>query len=90
MRYKELIRSEVINTKNCHKLGYISDLVFDCKTGCIKQVIVPGPCHGFGLIPPASEYVINYCQICKFGDDIILVDICEEEALCERPRKLFC
>ena len=41
MRYKELIRSEVINTKNCHKLGYISDLVFDCKTGCIKQVIVP-------------------------------------------------
>lgn len=91
MRYKELTCAEVINTKNCHKLGCISDFIFDCKTGCIQKIIIPGPCHFMGFFPSASEYIIDYCKICKIGDDIILVDICEEEALCERPHhKLFC
>lgn len=90
MHFKELTCAEVINTKNCHKLGFISDFIFDCRSGCIQKIIVPGPCRCFGLIPSSSEYVINFCQICKIGKDIILVDICEEEALCERPHKWLC
>lgn len=84
MYYDSLCNAEVINLSTCHKLGYVSNFLFDCHSGTIQSLIVPGPCKFFGLLPGSSEYVIPYCRIKQIGCDIILVDICEEEALKER------
>lgn len=81
MRFCELKEKEVINEPTCNRLGYVSDIEFDCKTGQIKKLIVPGPCKVFGLFGREEEYIIDYCCICKIGADIILVNINEEKAL---------
>ncbi|MDD3413973.1 MAG: YlmC/YmxH family sporulation protein [Lachnospiraceae bacterium] len=90
MRYSELTNSEVVNIRTCRKLGYVCDLCFDCHSGQIQQLIVPGPCKFLGVFPGSSEYCINYSQIRQMGPDIILVDICEEEALHDHRGGLLC
>lgn len=81
MRLCELKQKEIINTCTCRSLGCPIDLEFDCKTGCITALIVPGPgkfCSFFGR---ESEYIIPWKCICQIGDDIILVEIQEEKCL---------
>ena len=65
MRISELKQKEVINVKDCKRLGFVGDVDFDMKTGCMLAIIVPGP----GCI----------CDICQVGDDIILVDVKPKE-----------
>ena len=42
MRLSELKCKEVINEKDCKRLGNVSDVEFDSKTGCIESIIIPG------------------------------------------------
>lgn len=49
----------------------------------IKNIIVPGQGKLFGILGREMEYVIAWCQICKIGADIILVDIDTEKCLKE-------
>ena len=79
MRLCELKQKEIINTCTCRCLGCPIDVEFDCKTGQITALVVPGPgrlCSFFGR---ESEYVIHWKCICQIGDDIILVQIQEEK-----------
>ncbi|MFI3212475.1 MAG: YlmC/YmxH family sporulation protein [Eubacteriales bacterium] len=76
MLYSELKRKEVINTRDCRRLGRVIDVEFDECQGCICKIFVA--CHGkytnlFGFEP---ELVICYNEIKKIGPDIIFVDIC--------------
>lgn len=76
MLFSELKKKEVINLKNCERLGRVSDFEFDECTGQICKLIIPGEnkwCSFFGNTP---DYVINYKDIKKIGPDIIVVDIC--------------
>ena len=41
MRFLELKEKEVINCKDCSRLGYVADVEFDCETGKILAIIVP-------------------------------------------------
>ena len=43
MRIYDLKQKEVINVKDCRRLGYVGDVDFDMKTGCMLALIVPGP-----------------------------------------------
>lgn len=83
MRLCELREKEVINTKNCKRLGCVVDLIVDMKNGCVQAIIVPGPGKLGGFFGHDSEYIIPFECICKVGPDIILVDICEEKFLRE-------
>ena len=74
--FSELMNKDVINIRDGSRLGHIQDLKINVGSGEICMVMVPGPskamyffggCHG--------EYWIEWCQICKIGTDIILVDI---------------
>ena len=79
IRLCELKQKEIINTCTCRCLGCPIDVEFDCKTGQITALVVPGPgrlCSFFGR---ESEYVIPWKCICQIGDDIILVQIQEEK-----------
>ena len=65
MRICDLRQKEVINIKDCKRLGYVCDIEFDRKT-C-------------GLFGRDTEYRIPFCRVCQIGPDIILVDIDEGE-----------
>ena len=79
MRLSELRDKEVINVRDCERLGHVYDLIFDEKTCCILSLVVPGPCKCFGLLGSDYEYIIPCRCICQIGCDIILVDVKTED-----------
>lgn len=81
MRVCELKQKEVINCCTCRNLGCPVDLSFDCKTGCIKALILPGPGKVFCLLSRESEYIIPWECVRQVGEDIILVEIREDSCL---------
>ena len=62
MLFSELKCKDVINVRDCKKLGHVCDLEFDECSGCICKIMVP-------------NIVIPYKDIRQIGPDIILVDI---------------
>ena len=81
MRFCELRRMEVINLCNCNRLGCVADAVLNMCNGRIEAIVVPGPCRICGLLGCDSEYIIPFECVKKIGDDIIMVEICEEKFL---------
>ena len=81
MRLCELREKEVINTCDCKRLGCVVDVVIDICNGCIEAIIIPGPGRICGFLGSDSEYIIPFECIKKIGEDIILVEICEEKSL---------
>ena len=80
MRYNNLRQKEVINVCEGRSLGYICDLIFDEFKGHIRAIVVPGN-SGFRGMFQRRDYVIPWKDICKIGDDVILVEI--DLATCE-------
>lgn len=81
MRICDLKQKEVINAKDCQRLGYVGDVEFDIISGKITKIIVPGPCKMWGVIGHDHEYCISFCCIKQIGADIILVDVDIEKVL---------
>ena len=81
MRICHLKQKEVINTCDCRRLGYVSDLEIDVCTGRILALIVPGAGHICGFFGRDTEYIIPFSKVKQIGPDIILVEIVEEEVL---------
>ena len=81
MRFCELREKEVINCRDCVRLGYVCDVEIDISTGCITHIIIPGPCKVWGILGRDHEYVISRSHIKQIGDDIILVDVDLEKCL---------
>ena len=79
MRISELKQKEIINVKDCKRLGFAGDVDFDMKTGCLLALIVPGPGCFCGFLGREKEYIIPFQDICQVGEDIILVDVKEKE-----------
>lgn len=80
MRYNQLRKKEVINVCEGRSLGYICDLILDECKGHIHAIVVPGSCGLRGIFGH-RDYVIPWKDICKIGDDVILVEI--DMATCE-------
>ena len=81
MRLCELREKEVINTCNCKRLGCVVDVILDICNGRIEAIVIPGPGKICGFLGSDSEYIIPFECIKKIGEDIILVEICEEKFL---------
>ncbi len=75
MLFSELKCKDVINVKDCKKLGRISDMEFDQCTGCIKKIMIPCGNRLLGFLNCDPDIVIPFKDICQIGPDIILVDI---------------
>lgn len=73
--FSELKCKDVINTKNCKKLGKVCDLEFDPCSGCICKIMVPGGNKILNFLNCEPDIVIPFKDICQIGPDIILVDI---------------
>ena len=69
----ELWAKEVINIADGRRLGLVEDVEVDLKQGRIEAIVIPGK-HGlFGIFNGTQDVVINWDQIEKIGEDVILV-----------------
>ncbi len=75
MLYSELKCKEVINLRDCRKLGRVSDFEFDECSGCICKLIVGGGAKWKNLFGCDEEHMICYKDIKQIGPDIIIVDL---------------
>ena len=69
----DLTNKQVINVRNGKILGYVSDFIVDSCNGCLKAIILPGDSGFFGL-KKCNDIIIPWENICKIGEDVILVD----------------
>ena len=81
MRLCELREKEVINLCSCKRLGCVEDLIFDLCAGTLLAIIGPERARFCGIFGSDCEFVIPVECIKKVGDDIIMVEICEEKCL---------
>ena len=77
--FLELRCKEVVNVVDGKRLGHIVDIVFDLGSGQITGLVVPGDKNFWNVFKPGGEIFIPYCQICKIGDDTILVELYSNE-----------
>lgn len=86
MRFFEIREKDVINIRDGKNMGCVCDLGFNEKNGCMEFLVISGPAKVWGLFGCDSEYIIPWSQICKIGEDTILVDVDKKEILkkCER------
>lgn len=76
MTLSDFSDKEVINIKDCKKLGHVTDLEFDERNGCICKIIVSNKNILCSFFKPGNDYCICYKDIRQIGPDIILVDLC--------------
>ncbi len=74
MTFCELREKDIINIRDCKRLGRVSDLIFDPKNGCILSLITSAGDKLWGILGKDSECEIPWCKIRQIGPDIILVD----------------
>ncbi|MCL2699277.1 MAG: YlmC/YmxH family sporulation protein [Defluviitaleaceae bacterium] len=80
-RIYDMRQKEVINVRDGCRFGFVCDAEFDNENGQIRKLIVPGPGKIFGVFGSEQEYHIPWKDVCKIGDDIILVDVDTGKAL---------
>ena len=90
-KFTDLHCKEVICINDGQRLGFIHDVIIQLPRGEITAIVVPGRCGLGGFGAPKDDYVIPWCNICRIGPDIVLVDINPEHCrvLRGRPKLLF-
>ena len=78
--FLELKSKEVINVTDGRRLGHIVDIVFELPSGRIKGLVVPICEKGFSLFKPSQQAFIPFHQICKIGEDTILVEVFSDQS----------
>ena len=63
MRLSEMKQKEVINIKDCSRLGFVGDVDIDICTGRVTALIIPGPGCLWGFLGRESEYVIPWRDV---------------------------
>ncbi len=78
MTLSELRQKDVINTRDGRSLGRVMDIEFCICDGRVTAIVVPG---GFNMLDmlrgERAGIVIPWENICKIGDDVILVDVAD-------------
>lgn len=76
MSLSELRQKDVINTRDGQCLGKVIDLEFCAVDGRVTALVVPGEFSLSSLLRgERNGIVISWENICKIGDDVILVDL---------------
>jgi YlmC/YmxH family sporulation protein len=75
LKTSELRMKDVINVVDGRRLGLIGDLELDLEKGCVRSIVVPGVTRFLGLFGRDRDTVIDWDQIKKIGQDVILVEM---------------
>ena len=76
-RGMKLCRREVINIINAERLGFVSDVEINEKTGNIAAIIVPKKGQIFARFFGKGELVIPWKNVEVMGKEVILVRFSE-------------
>lgn len=80
MTLSDLKQKEVINVRDGRSLGRVMDIEFCvcAQSAAVTAIVVPGEfCLSAMLRGERTGVVIPWEQVCKIGDDVILVDVPE-------------
>lgn len=83
----ELKGKEVINVLDGKRLGRIVDLVLETCSGKILGLVVPAYNKGWNVFKNCDDIFIPFNNICKIGDDVILVEVFVKNKQCCPVRK---
>jgi len=84
----ELQRKEIIDVEKGLRLGHLDDLRINPSTGVIEEIIIISRSRKGGFFAQTEEIIIQWRQIRKIGEDVILVNRSYEPPLyLETPRK---
>lgn len=75
MKLSELQKKDIINIKDGKKIGKIIDAEFDINNGQIKYFLIERNSYIKNIFSSNEELNIQYYQIKKLGEDVILIDI---------------
>lgn len=81
MTFLDLKQKEVINCKDCKRIGFVADVEIDPCSGQICALIVPAPVRIFSCFGKNEKYYIRFCDVVRIGPDIVLVDVCLDHAI---------
>ena len=81
MKFLELRQKDEINCNTGEKLGFVIDLEFEPKSGCITCLIVPRIGKGIRCFGRNQVFRIPYKCVVRIGRDTVLVDIDEKQCL---------
>lgn len=75
IKISEIRMKEVINIATGERLGFVYDFEMDTEKGVIEAMILPDSSKGGGFFSKPVDININWKEIVKIGEDIILVNI---------------
>ena len=79
MTFTELKQKDVVNVRDGKRLGKPIDLVLN-DTACVDALVVPGPGGFLNLLKQEKEgCLVPWDRILRIGDDVILVELCEDD-----------
>lgn len=82
MRFTELKQKEVINMLDGRRLGNICDLEIMIPSGQVTAIVVPGQVKVLEFLRgERGGLCIPWQNVCKIGDDVILVEVSESHFL---------
>lgn len=73
-RFSEIRSKEVIHITDGERIGFISDLEIDFDSGKIISLCIPGAYKMMGFFGKDREKTVNWEDIKKIGDDLIIID----------------
>ena len=73
MNLSDLQNKDIVNMLDGKKIGNIIDAKFNISTGVIEKLIIEPTKSLFSL--KNSELEINFSEIKKIGEDVILIEI---------------
>lgn len=73
VRISEFQMKDVVNISDGKRLGNISDVDINLKTGKIEAIIISSSGKVLGLFGKEEEVTISWRNILKIGEDVILV-----------------
>ena len=74
MRLSELAKKDVININDGSKIGNITDILIDDKGYVLSLVVDKSNCS-FSFFTAKDEMLIDFNNIEKIGEDVIIVKI---------------
>ena len=83
--FSELRNKQVINVLSGRILGNVCDIVMDIRKNCILGFVVPGSKSFFSIFKSSDQIFVPICNICKIGEDVILVEVIEPN--CKKKNK---
>ncbi len=76
MLFSDFQKKEVVNVRNCQKIGNVVDLEFDECSGQIHKIVISEGFRLCRLFEGHADIVVSYRDIQQIGPDIILVNLC--------------